>query len=87
MIERYHHLAVTCSKFMEDPCLLLKKDNEALKSVACLELDSERVFNEVCPRLLFVSLPGSLKKCLENRGFRRQVHITCRRKKYGGLWW
>jgi hypothetical protein len=24
---------------------------------------------------------------LENRGFRMRVHITCRRKKYGGLSW
>jgi hypothetical protein len=33
------------------------------------------MFVEVCPRSVFVFLPGSPKKCMENRGFRMCTHI------------
>jgi hypothetical protein len=46
--------------------LFLKKGNERLKRMACLELDGEWMFDEGCPCSAFVFLTGSLKKCLKN---------------------
>jgi hypothetical protein len=83
MIERYHHLALASSEFKEGSCLLLNKGNEGLKGAARLELDSKWMFGEDCPRLVSVFLAGSLKKGLENRGFRRCTHIVGRRKSSG----
>jgi hypothetical protein len=76
MTERNHHLVITSSEFIEGSCLLLKKGNEGLERVARLELNGERMFVDVCPRPDFVFLPGSPKKCLENRGLRMCTHIT-----------
>jgi hypothetical protein len=76
MTERKHHLVIASSKFMEGSCLLLKKGNEGFKRVACLELNGERMFVDVCPRPDFVFLPDSPKKCMENRGFRMGTHTT-----------
>ena len=82
MVERNHHLVVASSKSMESSCLLLEKGNKRLKRSACLELDGEWMFDEVCPCLVFVFLAGSLKKCLEDSVFRRGTH-TVLRKLYG----
>ena len=78
MIERNHHLVVASSELMEGSCLLLEKGNKRLERSACLELDGEWMFDEVCPCLVFVFLASSLKKCLEDSVFRRGIHTETR---------
>jgi hypothetical protein len=80
IIKRYHHLAVGSSEFTEGSCLLLNEGNEGLKRIACLELNGKWMFGEDCTRPVTVFLAGSLKKGLENRGFRRCTHNVGRRK-------
>ena len=76
MIERNHHLVVASSELLECSCLLLEKGNKRLERAACLELDGEWMFDEVCPCPVFVFFAGSLKKCLEDSVFRRGTHST-----------
>jgi hypothetical protein len=85
MIRKYHYLVIVSSKFTEGSCLLLEKGDERLKRVARLKLGGKWMFDEVCPCPVFIFLAGSLKKSLENRGFRRCTHITISQKPAGGL--
>jgi hypothetical protein len=75
MIDEYDHVAVSCSKVTEGSSLPLKKGDEGVKRVACLELDGKWMFGDVCRRAITVFLAGSLKKCLKKRGFQRSTHI------------
>jgi hypothetical protein len=76
MVERDHHLLFASPEFMEDSCLFLEKDNERLERMAGLKLGGEWMFDEVCPRPVFIFLAGGFKKCLKNRNFRKSTHIA-----------
>src|SRR5258708_7866511 len=59
---RCHDLVVASSEFAEGPRLLLKNLSDGIDRFAALELDGERMFNKVHPRLLFILLQSRLKK-------------------------
>jgi hypothetical protein len=61
-LKRCHEFVVASSEFSEGPRLLLKNLSDGINRIAAFELDGERMFSEVHPRLLFILLQCRLKK-------------------------